>query len=75
VIGECIQNISIIGGKVVSATTDGFITNIPNLEESLLNLPLKQIPLFLHFRNLTQDLNDLNSTCLELKHEGKGILS
>jgi hypothetical protein len=64
-----------LGGKVVSATTDGFITNISNLEEKLLELPQKFIPLLLHFRALTQDLHDLTTTALELKNEGKGILS
>lgn len=35
VVGECLHNISKLGGKVVSVTTDGFITDIENLEEKL----------------------------------------
>src|SRR6185312_2565666 len=36
VIGECLEKISKLKGKVVSATTDGFITNIENLESKLI---------------------------------------
>jgi hypothetical protein len=36
VIGECLEKISKLKGKVVSATTDGFITNIENLERKLI---------------------------------------
>jgi hypothetical protein len=67
-----------MGGKVVSVTTDGFITNLSDLEERLLNLPNNNIPLFRHFKNLVKDLNDFKYTnidALELKNEGKGIVS
>lgn len=36
VVGECLHNIHRIGGKVVSVTTDGFITDMDNLEDVLL---------------------------------------
>ena len=38
VIGECLHNIQQLGGTVVSVTTDGFITDIANLEQKLLEL-------------------------------------
>jgi hypothetical protein len=39
VIGECLHNIQALGGKIVSVTTDGFITDLPNLEEAIMKLP------------------------------------
>lgn len=36
IVGECLDKISKLKGKVVSATTDGFITNIQNLEYKLI---------------------------------------
>jgi hypothetical protein len=36
IIGECLEKISKLKGKVVSVTTDGFITNIGNLERILI---------------------------------------
>lgn len=39
VIGECLHNIQRLGGKVVSVTTDGFITDLDDLENRLLSLP------------------------------------
>jgi hypothetical protein len=35
-IAECLHNINILGGDAVSVTTDGFITNIENLEVKIL---------------------------------------
>ena len=39
VIGECLQNIPTLAGKVVYVTTDGFTTDIEDLENKLLSLP------------------------------------
>lgn len=39
VLGECLHNIKYLGGKIVSVTTDGFITDIENLEDRILPLP------------------------------------
>lgn len=36
IIGECLEKISILKGKIVSVTTDGFITDIENLEIKLI---------------------------------------
>ena len=64
-----------MGGKVVSATTDGFITDIEGLEQKLLNLPQKEAPLFKNYKLLIEMLNIDGATALEVKHEGKGIVS
>lgn len=37
-VGECLHNISRLGGRVVSVTTDGFLTDVANLEEKILAL-------------------------------------
>lgn len=76
VIGECLHNISKLGGVVVSVTTDGFLTNIADLENRLLSLPQKEAPLFNKYKLLIENLtNDDNSKALEIKNEGKGIVS
>jgi len=66
-------------GKVVSVTTDGFITNIENLEEKLISLPLKNRPLLTKYREMRKDLTGTLSkedeNALELKKCGKGIIS
>ena len=46
-----------MGGKVVSVTTDGFITDIKDLESKLLVLKQEKIPLFLLYRDLRYDLS------------------
>jgi hypothetical protein len=76
VIGECLHNIHKLGGKVVSVTTDGFITNLPDLEQKLSNLDPKQTPLLNLFRNLRVALtNEIESPALELKYKSEGIVS
>jgi hypothetical protein len=74
VIGECLHNISKLGGQVVSVTTDGFITDVKDLETKLLNLNSKEIPLFSKYREIRETLSG-TSTALEIKHSGKGIIS
>ena len=46
VLGECMHNISKMNGLIVSATTDGFITNIIDLEKKLNLLSEKENYLF-----------------------------
>lgn len=77
VIGECLHNISKVKGKVVSVTTDGFITDIPNLEERLLTLNDSEIPLLKLYKRLREALTDScdSSQALELKNNGVGIIS
>lgn len=70
----------VLGGKVASVTTDGFITNIFDLEELLLNTPLPGIDLesdnFLLkiYRKLREGLSG-DPTALEIKTEGKGLIT
>jgi hypothetical protein len=56
-------------GKVVSVTTDGFITNINNLESKL-----KGNLLLTEFNKLREELSG-DDTGLEIKNYGKGIIS
>jgi len=74
VVGECLHNISKLGGKIVSVTTDGFITDVKDLESKLLNLNPESIPLFTIYREIRKLLSG-NSTGLEIKHFGQGIIS
>jgi hypothetical protein len=75
VIAECLNNINKMGGRVISATTDGFITDVEDLEEKLLTLPVEQT-LFLRYFRLMRRLLSNTPQGLEKKHEEKsGILS
>ena len=74
VIGECLHNIQKLGGQVVSVTTDGFITNIQDLENKILTLPREDTNLLRKYRALRLELSG-SSEGLEIKSEGKGILS
>ena len=71
VIGECLHNIQLLNGKVVSVTTDGFITNI---EDTILTLDPKHTVMLRKFREIRVKLSG-DPTALEIKTEGKGILS
>lgn len=77
VIGECLDNIKKLGGKVVSVTTDGFITDVLNLEDRLSELPEDRTPLLALFKKLRGELNDNHNdlTALELKNKSRGIIS
>lgn len=74
VIGECLQNIQKLEGKIVSVTTDGFITNLNNLEEKLLTLPLEDTIMLRKYREIRTLLCN-NPEALEIKSQGKGIIS
>lgn len=76
VIGECLHNIPKLGGTVLSVTTDGFVTNIKDLESNLLSLNKKKndIPLFTLYRKLREDLSN-NPEALENKKKASGMLS
>lgn len=74
VIGECLHNIHKLGGKIVSVTTDGFITDLENLEEKLLSLPVDETTLLRKYRNIRLELSN-NPSALEIKSDGKGIIS
>jgi hypothetical protein len=58
----------------VSATTDGFITDVVDLEGKIMGLPLDQRLLFTKYRSLREELAN-DPTSLEVKKSGKGVLS
>jgi len=47
-IGECLNNIQRLGGRLISATTDGFITDIEDLENKILSLDDDSTKIHLH---------------------------
>jgi len=55
------------GGKVVSVTTEGFITDITDMESKLLALKPEKIPLLLIYRDLRYDWSE-SKDYLEIKH-------
>ena len=71
VVRECLHNIIYknLVGKVVSVTTDGFITDIPDLESKLFNLKPSEIPLLSLYQNLRSDLSNKAET-LGIKQSG-----
>lgn len=82
-IGECLHNIQLLNGLVVSVTTDGFISNVENLESNILSMknnPNKS--LLLLYKEIRKYLTtfegseEYDDSALEIKHtETKGILS
>lgn len=76
VIGECLNNVQKLGGLVVSVTTDGFITNLEKLEDTIIsNIKCQNTNYLLtKFRALREDLSN-NETSLELKNISAGIIS
>jgi len=81
-IGECLFNIEKLDGRVLSVTTDGFITNIEDLENKILEMDTKKDCLMLYKemrRHLTTfDKSDIeqDDRALEIKTiEDTGIIS
>lgn len=76
VIGELLHNINVLGGKVVSVTTDGFITDIKDLENVILNSKSKGISkTFLNLYRSTREYLCGNPEALEMKNSVRGLLS
>jgi hypothetical protein len=69
IIGECLHSIHKEGGLVVSVTTDGFITNLQDLERKISGNYL-----FGEFKKIRLQLSE-DDTGLEIKHRGKGIIA
>ena len=74
VIGESLHLTHELGGKIVSVTTDGFITDIADLELKMMELPKEKRPLLELFRKIRSKLSD-SSEAYELKNSGSGIIS
>lgn len=73
-LGECLHNIYLLKGKVISCTTDGFITDIEFLEEKMLKLPAENTILLRMFRTLRTEISG-NPNALEIKNNGVGVVS
>lgn len=67
------HNINKLKGQVVSVTTDGFITDIRDLEKKLLKEGVEST-IFKSFKSMRLELSG-DDTGLEVKHEGVGIIS
>jgi len=78
-IGECLNNIHILGGKVVTVTTDGFITDIEDLEDKIMNSPDCKKNCLLIYKEIRSYLTseDLESSdeALEVKHKEENGLA
>lgn len=74
VLGELLHNTYLLKGSIVSVTTDGFITDIENLEEKILELPNDRLNLLNIYKKSRVNLSNI-SNALEIKKEGKSIFS
>lgn len=77
VVGECLHLIQNLEGSVVSATTDGFITNVENLEGKLIDPKFKgSNSLILMYRE-ARSIVSIGGVedALEIKKSGRGIIS
>lgn len=75
IIAETLNNIKKLDRCVISVTTDGFITDVENLEDKLLALEGEDITLLKYYRIIRQMLSN-NPAAFELKKvETSGILS
>ena len=75
-IGECLHNIQLLGGKAVSVTTDGYITNLKDLENEIITNPVcfGHCYLLESFRKIRTFLSG-DETSLEIKNISTGIIS
>lgn len=78
--GELLHTIHKLGGRAISVTTDGFLTDIEDLEDKFLEYHKKNgsydLVLLPRYKELRNSLTDSkNDKALELKHSGKGIIS
>jgi hypothetical protein len=69
VIGECLHSIHGLGGKVVSVTTDGFITNVLDLEDKISDGFLLNC-----YKQIRYELSGDNQG-LEIKSVGCGVMA
>lgn len=70
VISELLHTIQLLGGEIVSVTTDGFITNIEDLEKKVLEHKFMNRSFYQEYRKIHN-----NKDILELKNHGWGIMS
>lgn len=67
VIAETLRNIQKLGGRVISVTTDGFVTDVENLEEKLLTMKSDKIIFIKYYRVIRRLLSD-DPSAFELKN-------
>jgi hypothetical protein len=80
-LGELLHKVDTLKGKVVSVTTDGFITDLPDLETLLLeasdtpeDTTKSSLSLLKEYRE-TRKLLSGDASALECRHEGKKLMS
>lgn len=71
-IAEMLYNVDLLGGQVVSCTTDGFVTDIEDLENKILALKLEK-SLHQNYRDVRLKLSG-DPAALEVKTSVKGIM-
>lgn len=71
VIGELLHGVQLLGGKVVSVTTDGFICDIDDFEKKFSELKSFSKSLYWEYRNAKESKDEI----LEIKNKGLGIMS
>lgn len=80
-IGECLHNIDMLKGNVISVTTDGFLTDVSELENKILSLNNNNQHCINLYREIRKYLTSFENhkydeNALEIKHiESKGIIS
>ncbi|KAI5849914.1 hypothetical protein GGS23DRAFT_591647 [Durotheca rogersii] len=80
-IGECLHNIHLLGGRVISVTTDGFIADVKDLENKLLAMNSDNLQCLYLYKDIRKLLTTFeedapDDKALEIKNiETKGILS
>ena len=80
-IGECVNNVQLLEGFVVSITTDGFISDLEDLENKILGLKDSNIHCFKVYKELrklltTTEEGAFDDSALEIKNiESRGLLT
>jgi hypothetical protein len=71
-LAELLQKVQLLGGKVTAVTTDGFVTDIPNLEEKLLE-NLEEDSFLKQYRDIRLLLSG-DPSALEVKTSVRGLI-
>lgn len=87
-VGECLHNIDRLKGNVISATTDGFLTDLPDLENKIMSLEgnkncielyrsvRKKLTTHLKTTDDNQSVESFDESALEIKNvETAGIIT
>jgi hypothetical protein len=72
-LAELLNQVHSMGGKICAVTTDGFVTDIPDLESKLLNLKNFENSFLNDYRNLRDKLSGVPDA-LEIKTSVKGLI-